>query len=167
MTAPNTRGVLYVHSAPRALCQHVEWGLGRATGVPTTMPWIAQPVIPGTLRAEYAWEGPVGTGAKIASELRGWEHLRFEVTEDPSDGADGGRWMHTPGLGIFFVQTDAVGNVVVPEERIRYALEVAGGNATELHRELRLAMGQAWDEELEPFRLAGDDSPVTWMHRVG
>ncbi|MEF3322775.1 MULTISPECIES: DUF3145 domain-containing protein [Gulosibacter] len=167
MTAPNTRGVLYVHSAPRALCQHVEWGLGRATGVPTTMPWIAQPVIPGTLRAEYAWEGPVGTGAKIASELRGWEHLRFEVTEDPSDGADGGRWMHTPGLGIFFVQTDAAGNVVVPEERIRYALEVAGGNATELHRELRLAMGQAWDEELEPFRLAGDDSPVTWMHRVG
>lgn len=167
MTAPNTRGVLYVHSAPRALCQHVEWGLGRATGVPTTMPWIAQPVIPGTLRAEYAWEGPVGTGAKIASELRGWEHLRFEVTEDPSEGADGGRWMHTPGLGIFFVQTDAAGNVVVPEERIRYALEVAGGNATELHRELRLAMGQAWDEELEPFRLAGDDSPVTWMHRVG
>lgn len=108
----------------------------------------------------------MGTGAKIASELRGWEHLRFEVTEEPSDGVDGGRWMHTPGLGIFFVQTDAAGNVVVPEERIRYALEVAGGNATELHRELRLAMGQAWDEELEPFRIAGDDSPVVWMHRV-
>ena len=167
MTAPNTRGVLYVHSAPRALCQHVEWGLGRATGVPTTMPWIAQPVIPGTLRAEYAWEGPAGTGAKIASQLRGWEHLRFEVTEDPSPGADGGRWMHTPGLGIFFAQTDAAGNMVVPEDRIHYALEVAGGSATELHRELRLAMGQAWDEELEPFRVAGDDSPVVWMHRVG
>lgn len=167
MNAPTTRGVLYVHSAPRALCQHVEWGLGRATGVPAHLPWIVQPVIPGTVRAEYTWEGAAGLGAAIASQLRGWEHLRFEVTEEPSDGVDGGRWMHTPGLGIFYAQTDAAGNMVVPEDRVRYALEIAGGNATELHRELRLALGQAWDEELEPFRTAGDESPVVWMHRVG
>jgi hypothetical protein len=167
MAAPTTQGVLYVHSAPRALCQHVEWGLGRAIGDPVHLPWIPQPVIPGSVRAEFAWSGTAGTAAAIASQLRGWEHLRFEVTEEPSDAADGGRWMHTPGLGSFFAQTDASGNMVVPEDRIRYAMEIAGGNATELHRELSLALGQAWDDELEPFRTAGDDSPVVWMHRVG
>jgi len=45
------------------------------------------------------------TGAKIASALRGWEHLRFEVTEDAGLGTDGGRWMHTPDLGIYYAQT--------------------------------------------------------------
>lgn len=167
MAATNTQGVLYVHSAPRALCQHVEWGIGRAIGEPVNLQWSAQPVIRGSVRAEFVWRGAPGTAAAIASQLRGWEHLRFEVTEDPSVGFDGGRWMHTPGLGIFYAQMDSAGNMVVPEDRIRYAMELAGGDATELHRELQLAMGQAWDEELEPFRSGGDDASVVWMHRVG
>jgi hypothetical protein len=103
----------------------------------------------------------------LASALRGWEHLRYEVTEDAGLGTDGGRWMHTPDLGVFFAQTDTAGNVVVPEDRIRAAMEAAGSDAFELHRELRLALGQAWDDELEPFRYAGEDSPVIWLHKVG
>ena len=168
MVAPNAGGVLYVHSSPKALCQHVEWGVGRALGYAVNLPWIDQPVIPGQLRAEFTWEGEPGAGAAIASHLRGWAHLRFEVTEDARPGVDGGRWMHTPELGSDYAQTDASGGVAVPEERVRYAMEIAGGNASELHRELRLALGQAWDDELEPFRIAGDESPVVWMHhRVG
>lgn len=167
MAAITTQGVLYVHSAPRALCQHVEWGIGRALGEPVNLQWTSQPVIRGSVRATYTWRGTAGTAAAIASQLRGWEHLRFEVTEDASEGTDGGRWMHTPGLGIFYAQMDAAGNMVVPEDRIRYAMELAGGNATELHRELQLALGQAWDEELEPFRADGGDTSVVWMHRVG
>jgi hypothetical protein len=129
--------------------------------------WLDQPVLDGARRTEYTWTGPVGTGAAIASALRGWEHLRYEVTEDPTDVSDGGRWMHTPDLGVFYAQTDVMGNVVVAEDRVRYAMEVAGSNALELHRELRLALGQAWDDELEPFRHAGEDNPVVWLHRVG
>ncbi|HEV7182849.1 MAG: DUF3145 family protein, partial [Actinomycetales bacterium] len=106
-------------------------------------------------------------GATIASALRGWEHLRFEVTEDAGLGTDGGRWMHTPDLGIFFAQTDTAGNTVIPEDRVRYAMEIAGANALELHRELRLALGQAWDDELEPFRHASDETRVVWLHKVG
>jgi hypothetical protein len=124
-------------------------------------------VLPGAQRTEYYWEGPRGTGADLASALRGWEHLRYEVTEDAGLGTDGGRWMHTPDLGIFFAQTDTAGNMVVPEDRIRAAMESAGSDAFELHRELRLALGQAWDDELEPFRYAGEDSPVIWLHKVG
>ena len=167
MTATHARGVLFVHSAPRALCPHVEWAAGRAIDRAVNFSWADQPVLKGAQRTEFYWEGPAGTGAKIASSLRGWEHLRYEVTEDASAGSDGGRWMHTPDLGIFFAQTDTVGNVVIPEDRLRYAMEIAGSNALELHRELRLALGQAWDDELEAFRHASSDSQVVWLHKVG
>ena len=33
--------------------------------------------------------------------------------------------------------------------------------------ELDLALGRAWDDELEPFRYAGEGAPVRWLHRVG
>ena len=161
------RGVLYIHSAPRALCPHIEWAASRALERGVNFNWDDQPVLRGSQRAEFYWEGPRGTGAALASALRGWEHLRYEVTEDAGLGTDGGRWMHTPDLGIFFAQTDTVGNVVIPEDRVRYAMETAGSNALELHRELRLALGQAWDDELEAFRHATDDSAVVWLHKVG
>ncbi|WP_395243224.1 DUF3145 domain-containing protein [Agromyces sp. MMS24-K17] len=161
------RGVLFIHSSPRAVCPHVEWAAGRAIGMPVSFDWTEQPVLRGTMRAEFAWTGSVGDGARIASGLRGWEQLRFEVSEDPTPESDGARWMHTPGLGIFFAQTDTSGNTVVPEDRIRYAMEVAGADPHELHRELRLALGQAWDDELEPFRHASDLAPVACLNQVG
>ena len=161
------RGVVYVHSAPRALCPHVEWAVGRALGRAVSFDWRDQPVLPGASRTEVYWEGERGTGAALASGLRGWEHLRFEVTEDAGLGTDGGRYMHTPDLGVFFAQTDTAGNMVIPEDRVRAAMESAGSDAFELHRELRLALGQAWDDELEPFRRASEDSPVIWLHKVG
>lgn len=162
-----SRGVVYIHSAPRALCPHVEWAAGRALGRAVNFDWRAQPALTGTQRTEYYWEGPRGTGSDLASALRGWEHLRYEVTEDAGLGTDGGRWMHTPDLGIFYAQTDTAGNLVVAEDRIRFAMESAGSDAFELHRELRLALGQAWDDELEAFRHAGEDGPIVWLHKVG
>lgn len=161
------RGVIYIHSAPRALCPHIEWAVGRAIGRAVNFSWTDQPVQHGSQRAEFYWEAQSGAGAAIASALRGWEHLRYEVTEDPGHNKDGSRWLHTPDLGVFFAQTDTAGNMVVPENRIRAAMESAGTNALELHRELRLALGQAWDEELEPFRYASDFAPVVWLHSVG
>ncbi len=61
--------------------------------------WLDQPAQDGARRTEFTWTGSVGTGAAIASALRGWEHLRYEVTEEPTSTSDGGRWMHTPDLG--------------------------------------------------------------------
>ena len=46
-------------------------------------------------------------------------------------------------------------------------MEIAAGSATELQRELDIALGSAWDEELEPFRRASDDARVVWLHKVG
>jgi len=167
VSASLARGVLYVHSSPRALSPHVEWAAGRALGRAVNFDWIDQPTLPGSQRADYYWEGPAGTGAAIASALRGWEQLRYEVTEDAGNGTDGARWMHTPNLGIFYAQTDTAGNVVIPEDRIRYAMDIAGASILDLHRELRTALGQDWDDELDVFRHAGENSPVVWLHRAG
>ncbi|OKL46495.1 hypothetical protein BSR29_06055 [Boudabousia liubingyangii] len=166
MTGSQTHGVLFVHSAPKALCPHLEWAAADALGAPLQLHWVPQPACPGMYRAEVAWMGPAGTGARIASALRGWEHLRFEVTEDPSVNADGGRWMHTPSLGIFYSQLDSCGNTVVSELRVRRALQ-AGLTAEQMRDELEMALGAAWDEELEPFRLAQPENPVRWLHQVG
>jgi hypothetical protein len=45
---------------------------------------------------------------------------------------------------------------MVGEDRIRYAIEMARGNATEIENELSLALGTAWDDELEPYRRAAE-----------
>ncbi|WP_285725048.1 DUF3145 domain-containing protein [Psychromicrobium xiongbiense] len=167
MSVVMTRGVLFVHSAPTALCPHVEWAIGSVLDRRTDLEWTAQPAAPGMYRAELAWNGPQGTGALLASALRGWAHLRYEVTEEASTGVDGGRWSHTPELGIFHATTDAQGNIMVSEDRIRYAYEAAQGDPTRVYHELSLALGEAWDEELEAFRHAAEGAPVRWLHRVG
>jgi hypothetical protein len=165
MSGAVTRGVLFVHSAPRALCPHVEWAAGGVLGVRVSLDWTPQPAAPGTARAELSWQAEQGMGARLASALRGWSHLRYEVTEEPSSGADGARWSYVPELGIFHAATDVHGNVMVPESRIQAAL--ACGDAQRMTQQLELAVGQAWDDELEPFRYAGEGAPVRWLHRVG
>jgi len=209
MSGATTRGVLFVHSAPRALTPHIEWAAGGVLGVRPSFDWTGQPIAPGCLRAEYSWQAPQGTGALLASALRGWAHLRFEVTEEPSPGClraayswqapqgtgallasalrgwahlrfevteepspgcDGGRWSHTPALGIFHTVTDVHGNAQVPEDRVRAALDLLSGPAADpasARRALALAVGEPWDSELEAFRHAGDDTPVRWLHQVG
>ncbi len=115
---------------------------------------------------ELEWSGVAGTGALLASALRTLGRVRFEVTENPSRGNDGSRWSFTPDLGIFHATTDVAGNIVVSEDRIRYAYEAAAGDPTLLLTELSVALGESWDEELEPFRHAAEGAPVRWLHRV-
>lgn len=160
-------GVLFVHSCPRALAPHVEWALAREIGAVVKLDWYPQPLLPDALRAEIAWRGPVGTAAEVASSLFGWQQLRFEITEDQTGLSDGGRWMHTPALGIFHMQTDSAGNGVLSEDAIRAAIVGAEGDADRLARELRLALGEAWDEELEPFRQAEEgDATIFALPRL-
>ena len=101
MIGAYTRGVLFVHSAPRALCPHIEWAAAEVLGSRVHLDWTEQPAAQGMMRAETSWVGPAGTGASLASAL------------------------------------------------------------------LDLALGQAWDDELEPFRYAGAGAPVRWLPRVG
>jgi hypothetical protein len=174
-----TRGVVYIHAAPPALCPHVEWAVGGVLGMRVALDWTPQPTAPGTFRAELSWQADPGTASKLASALRDWMHLRFEVTEEPSAGAEGERYSSTPTLGLFHATTGVHGDIMVREDRLRAALARAatgsaiGGvtdgvidPATRVMEEMQALLGKAWDDELEPFRYAGDGAPVRWLHQV-
>ena len=162
--ADATTGVVYIHASPAAVCPHVEWALSSTLNARANLKWTPQPAMPGQLRAVTNWVGPVGTGAQLANALRSWSVLRFEVTEDPTAHTDGTRYLHTPSLGIHVAQTDTAGNIVIGEDRMRYAMEVAGSDALALQRELHQALGQPWDDELDVFRHASEGSQVIWLH---
>jgi hypothetical protein len=148
-----TCGVVYVHSTPLAVCQHVEWAIARVLTAPVNLHWTAQPVDPGMRRSECGWTGRSGTGAEL-------------VTEEPSPGVDGERFMHVPGRGLFHGTIGASGDIQLGEDRLRAIM--AGARAPEaLSHALEKALGTAWDAELEPYRYAGDGAPVTLLTRVG
>ncbi len=163
----STRGVLFIHSAPSALCPHVEWAVGGVLDAPVHAEWIPQSAQAGTYRTELSWSGETGSAAAIASALRGWNHLRFEVTEDPTANSEGQRYSYTPDLGVFHAVTGLHGDIMVPEDRIRHAIGIADLGGRTLVDALDDLLGRAWDEELEPFRHAGDgSSAVRWLHDV-
>jgi hypothetical protein len=162
-----SRGVIYVHSAPAAVCPHVEWALAGVLGAPVAVDWTRQAAAPGTYRAEVSWTGEAGTAGRLASALRGWAHLRYEVTEEPSPGVEGARYAYTPDLGIYHAVTGPHGDLLVPEERIKGALARTMLGQVDLHDELNRILGKPWDDELERFRQAGESAAVRWLHRVG
>ncbi|KUF20071.1 MULTISPECIES: DUF3145 domain-containing protein [Streptomyces] len=161
-----TRGVLYVHSAPRALCPHVEWAVAGVLGARVSLDWIRQPAAPGTWRSEFSWKGSAGTASKLASALRGWDLLRFECTAEPSAAAEGERYSATPRLGIFHAVTGIHGDILIPEDRLRAALARSQSGESDLAAEIARLLGKPWDDELEPFRYAGEGAPVRWLHQV-
>jgi hypothetical protein len=158
------QGVVYVHSAPAAMCPHIEWAVAGVLGGSFSLPWEPQRASPGMYRAERAWSGDTGAAGSIASALRGWHSLRYEITENPGAEFEGARYSATPGLGIFHAVIGIHGDIMVSESRLRAAAERPSGS---LRDDILELLGSPWDDELEPFRQAGRGSPVRWLHRVG
>ncbi|GAA1986739.1 DUF3145 domain-containing protein [Amycolatopsis minnesotensis] len=165
-TRGTTRGVVYVHSSPSAVCPHVEWAISGTLGTRVELKWTAQPAAPGQLRAECGWSAPSGAGAKLAAALKAWPMVRFEVAEEPSAGVDGERFCYVPGLGLWHARTSANGDIVVGEDQLR-ALVAQSRAGEQFAHKLDELLGANWDEALEDFRHAGDGAPVTWLHQVG
>lgn len=165
-TTATTRGVLYVHSAPSALSPHVEWAVAGVLGAPVNLDWTPQPAQAGTYRAELSWVGAVGSASQVVSALRGWDQLRFEITEEPSSGTEGARFSSTPDLGIFHAVTGVHGDILIPEDRLKAAVLKAALGETDLEIEIGRLLGTPWDDELETFRHAGEGAPVRWLHQV-
>ncbi len=161
-----TRGVLYVHSSSRALCPHVEWAVSDVLGARVSPDWVAQPVLPGQVRAEVSWQGAPGTGARLTSALRQFRTIRYEVAEEPSRGSEGERFAVTPSLGVFRATMGPHGDIMIHEERLRALLSSAGSDGAKLRDGVSAILGAQWDAELEPFRRAGDGVSVRWLHQV-
>lgn len=160
-----TRGVLFVHSASRALCPHLEWAISDVLGTRVGLDWLPQPVLPGQVRGEVSWQAKPGTAARITSALRQFTTVRYEVAEEPSRGGEGERFAVTPNLGVFRATMGPHGDVMIHEDRLR-AVMLGATDPADLRRGLDLILGTAWDAELEPFRRAGDGVPVRWLHQV-
>jgi uncharacterized protein DUF3145 len=152
--------------------------------MPVDLPWVNQAAAPGMVRAELDWQATPGAAGAITSALAGWGRLRFEVTEEASPGCDAVRYSYTPDLGVFSAVTGANGDVLIPESRLRAAVTVAAATDLVAHarpgstgshpdppgsleEEIARLLGQPWDDELEPFRCAGDGAPVRWLHATG
>lgn len=162
-----TRGVIFIHSVVPAVQRHIEWAVSGVLGYEVHFGWTEQPIDPRFTRGELSYTGEVGVAAKLASALRGWNDVRFEITEEPTAISDGGRYLSTPSLGIFYAQTDLLGNIVIPENRVRAVIEESRGDMEKMSRLLDIALGGAWDRELEPFRYAGAGAPVRYLHQIG
>jgi hypothetical protein len=157
--------VVFIHCCPSAIAPHVEWALAGVLGRPARLEWTSQPAAPMHLRAEAAWTGAIGTGARLAASLRAWPMLVFEITEDATSASDGERLAYVPGRGFHRSMTAANGDVVVSEERLRGLLARAKTMADYEHGLAEL-LGTSWDAELEPYRIGGAGAPVTLLHQV-
>jgi len=148
MHEKNLAGLVVIHSAPTALRQHIEWGLNSLLGAPQNIFWRDQPLAPGTVRTTLEFRAPLGTASKIATALKNWHYLRFEVSELGTHGGEIFRC--TPELGIHRATVDAVGTILVSEDVIRKAL--AHVDDIEIRENLERALGREWEVALEPFR---------------
>jgi len=141
-------GLLTIHSAPSVLRQHIEWGLSSILGYAGEYSWRDQPLAPGTLRTIIEYRAPLGTAAKIATSLKNWHYLRFEVQEFCSEGAELFRF--TPELGMHRAFTAGTGSILICENVIRKSLETF--DDLEIRENLEAALGSAWELALEPMR---------------
>ena len=163
---PGARGVIFIHSTPAALCPHLEWAIASVLGAGLSWQWTEQNAEPGSQRAELSWSGPTGSGARLASRLAEFARIRFEVTEEAKLGAEGTRYCYTPSLGPFAATVGVHGDILVPEDRIRHALNTASAKGMSVHQAMERLLGTEWDEELEQFRYGSEDAPIRWLHQV-
>ena len=166
-STPTARGMIYIHSAPAALCPHIEWAIGGVLGTRVSLDWTTQHAQPGTQRAEFSWTGQPGQSATVATALARLAKVRFEVTEEPSTAADGQRFCFTPTLGSFAAVTGVHGDILVPEDRLKHAVATDALGGEPLLKALERLLGVPWDEELDVFRYASEDAPIRWLHQVG
>lgn len=148
MHEKNLAGLVVIHSAPTALRQHIEWGLNSLLGAPQQIFWRDQPLTPGTVRTTLEFRAPFGTAAKIATALKGWHYLRFEVSELGTH--TGELFRFTPELGIHRATVDQVGTILISEDQIRKAL--AYFDELKVRENLERTLGTEWEVALEPFR---------------
>ena len=142
-------GFLTIHSAPAALRPHIEWGLQSILGTWVALDWKPQPKATGTYRTTLEFRDRTGTAAKVATALKAWHYLRFEVREESEFGGEFFRF--TPDLGIHRSVIDGMGSIMISEHLITQTLE-KGFDEDSLREEFERLLGNAWELALEPFR---------------
>ncbi len=111
------------------------------------------------------WRDLKPVASKIASTLKSWHYLRFEVREYSTVGGEGVLYRCTPDLGLHQAVTASTGDVMIHENRLQTALDSARGYEA-LRAAMQEALGTAWDSELECYRLGLSNIDIANGHRV-
>jgi hypothetical protein len=146
-----SHGRISIYSAPKVVLSHIQWSISDELGSPHNLRWDPQPLVPTTWRTHLSWNGLLGTGAKLASALRGWHYLNFEIYEAAGNGSDGSLYMHTPDLGLFRANIGPHGDIMINENQLQNVLNI-NLKDRDICEEIETLLGKPWNEELEPFR---------------
>ena len=153
LTTPSNRqqvrGFLTIHSAPSALRHHIDWAIQTVLGNWIQLAWTPQPLMPGTFRTQLEFRGAHGAAAEIASALRSWHYLNFEVIEGTELGGELFRF--TPELGIHRAIVDQLGAVQVNENQLS-AILANSFDEESIREGISVMVGNPWECELDRFR---------------
>lgn len=105
--------------------------------------------MPGTFRTQLEFRGPGGVASEIASVLRSWHYLNFEIIEGNENGGELFRF--TPELGIHRSIVDQSGAVLINENQLSTLLASSFDEESIRDGVARL-LGNSWELELERFR---------------
>jgi hypothetical protein len=143
------RGFLTIHSAPSALRHHIDWAIQTVLGNWIKLSWNPQPLMPGTFRTQLEFRGAQGAAAEIASALRSWHYLNFEVIEGTESGGELFRF--TPELGIHRALVDPTGAVLINENQLSAILEKTF-DVEAIREGIAAIVGNSWESDLDRLR---------------
>ncbi len=152
-------GDLRIYSAPKALLRHIQWSLNEIFGYPVDLEWQPQLLAAGTMATQLQWREVKPVASKLASTLKSWHYLRFEVREFSASSGEGVFYRCTPSLGLHQAVTSSTGDIMIHENRLMTTLETCKSFET-LRESISLALGTAWDTELECYRRGIDALPT-------
>jgi hypothetical protein len=146
-------GRILIYSTPAALTQHIEWAINQKLGQVVNLSWKNQPLNPATLAMEFEYKHQQPVAAQIATALKGWCCIRFEITEVNKNTNDATLYRVTPDLGLHQAALASNGDVVLNENQVNTILKNSITH-DRLISNLENALGTSWEAELEPYRLA-------------
>jgi hypothetical protein len=166
LTTPSNRqqvrGFLTIHSAPTALRHHIDWAIQTVLGNWIKLSWNPQPLMPGTFRTQLEFRGAQGAAAEIASALRSWHYLNFEVIEGTELGGELFRF--TPELGIHRAIVDPTGAVLINENQLSAILQNSFDEEA-IREGIAAIVGTSWENDLDRFRSV-DLQEVPRLHAI-
>lgn len=153
---------LLVFSAPANLRSDIDRLLGEFSA---SIKWSPQPLLRGHYQTSTDLNINDSQRSALASQLAKVVNIRFELEQLPASGQVGESYLYVPGLGIQRRMLDEIGNQLVTSVQIEAVLAEVSQNPARAASSLRKLLGQALDDELEPFRQSGIG--VVLLHRAG
>jgi hypothetical protein len=146
-------GRIHIYSAPAALLQHIEWAINQHLSQFITPQWVSQPLLPGSKACELSYLTKQPVAANIAKAIMSWRLVRFEITQINQKTFDATLYRVTPDLGLHQANLATNGDVYLTQDYLNQLL-LHSPSHNKLKSNIDSALGNQWEVELEPYRLA-------------